>query len=158
MHNWFSLFASCSSMAQNSTITDPIFLKILSWTLFLALILNFKNITLNNIYLDDWVVLFLSLFFNCLAVCRILVPQPGIESGPLQVWSPNHWTTREFPNYCFVLFFSVPSILHPSKKIFFCILQLIPSILASASTHLTLSQPLILCLKKAASRGLVVAF
>ena len=27
------------------------------------------------------------------------VPWPGIQSGPLavKVWSPNHWTTREFP-------------------------------------------------------------
>ena len=31
--------------------------------------------------------------------CGILVPQPGIESRPwaLKVWSPSHWTTREFP-------------------------------------------------------------
>jgi len=33
-------------MAQNNKITDPLFLKILSWILFLALILIFKNITL----------------------------------------------------------------------------------------------------------------
>ena len=39
-----------------------------------------------------------------------------------------------------------------------CILQFIPSILASAFTHLTFSQPLILCLRKAACRGLVVTF
>ena len=31
--------------------------------------------------------------------CRILVPWPGTEPGPLaaKVRSPNHWTTREFP-------------------------------------------------------------
>ena len=31
--------------------------------------------------------------------CGILVPQPGIEPGPsaVKAWSPNHWTTREFP-------------------------------------------------------------
>ena len=31
--------------------------------------------------------------------CGILVPQPGIEPGPLaeRAWSPNHWTAREFP-------------------------------------------------------------
>ena len=30
---------------------------------------------------------------------RIFVPQPAIEPGPLavEVWSPNHWTAREFP-------------------------------------------------------------
>ena len=33
-----------------------------------------------------------------LAVCRILVPQPGIEPGPSAVKArTNHWTTREFP-------------------------------------------------------------
>ena len=42
-------------------------------------------------------------FFNfrpCHAVCRILVPQPGIELGPtaVKVLSPNHWTAREFPS------------------------------------------------------------
>ena len=31
--------------------------------------------------------------------CGILVPWSGIETGPsaVIVWSPNHWTTREFP-------------------------------------------------------------
>ena len=34
---------------------------------------------------------------SCMAYW-ILVPQPGIELGPpaLEVWCPNHWTTREF--------------------------------------------------------------
>ena len=36
--------------------------------------------------------------------CRIFVPQPGIELGPLavEVWSPNHRTTREFPGFIFL--------------------------------------------------------
>ena len=36
---------------------------------------------------------------HCTA-CGILAPQPGIEPGPLAVRarSPNHWTTREFPD------------------------------------------------------------
>ena len=36
-------------------------------------------------------------FRLCHAVCRILVPRPGIEPGPpaLGAWSLNHWTTRE---------------------------------------------------------------
>ena len=36
---------------------------------------------------------------------RDLVPWPGIEPGPpaLEVWSLNHWTTREVPNCCFLL-------------------------------------------------------
>ena len=35
--------------------------------------------------------------------CGILVPQPGIEPGPLAVrtWSPSHWTAREFPRGAF---------------------------------------------------------
>ena len=33
--------------------------------------------------------------------CGILIPQPGVEPEPLAVtaWSPNQWTTREFPNH-----------------------------------------------------------
>ena len=35
----------------------------------------------------------------CHKAIGILVPQPGIEPGPwqLKLWSPNHWSTREFP-------------------------------------------------------------
>ena len=31
--------------------------------------------------------------------CGILVPWSGIEPGPsaVKVWSPNHWTAKEFP-------------------------------------------------------------
>ena len=31
--------------------------------------------------------------------CGILVPRPGIKHVPpaVKVWSPNHWTAREFP-------------------------------------------------------------
>ena len=31
--------------------------------------------------------------------CGIITVIPGIEAGPSAVkeWSPNHWTTREFP-------------------------------------------------------------
>lgn len=39
-------------------------------------------------------------FFSCLnhEACGILVPLPGIKSGPSAViaWSPNHWTTKGF--------------------------------------------------------------
>ena len=36
-------------------------------------------------------------FFGC--VCRIFVPQPGIElmAPAMEAQSPNHWTTTEFP-------------------------------------------------------------
>ena len=31
--------------------------------------------------------------------CRTLVPRPGIKPVPpaVEMWSPNHWTAREFP-------------------------------------------------------------
>ena len=34
----------------------------------------------------------------CCTACGILVPQPGVEPqlSVVKVWSPNHWTTREF--------------------------------------------------------------
>ena len=37
-------------------------------------------------------------------VYGILVPQPKIEPGPLavKVWSPKHWTVKEFPNNPFL--------------------------------------------------------
>ena len=36
--------------------------------------------------------------------CRILVPQPRISPGPSAVKapSPNHWTTRELPEFPFL--------------------------------------------------------
>ena len=38
-------------------------------------------------------------FLLCHTASRILAPRPGIDPGPsaMQVWSPNHWTVREFP-------------------------------------------------------------
>ena len=38
-------------------------------------------------------------FWPRCAACGILVPQPGIEPVPpaVEVWSPDHWTTREVP-------------------------------------------------------------
>ena len=38
-------------------------------------------------------------FWLHLEACGILVPQPGIEPvfPAVEVWSPNHWTTREVP-------------------------------------------------------------
>ena len=48
-----------------------------------------------------------------LAACGILAPRPGIEPGPwaVKAWSPNHWTTREFPRSASELgFASTPSV------------------------------------------------
>ena len=55
------------------------------------------------------------LFFFCLhhTACGILVPQQGIEPRPsaLKAWSPNHWTTREFPqNCCCLVIQSCPTL------------------------------------------------
>ena len=43
-------------------------------------------------------------FYCTTQACRILVPQPGIESMPPAVgaWSLNHWTTREVPLHFFL--------------------------------------------------------
>ena len=40
------------------------------------------------------------IFWPHRAACGILVPQPGVRPGPpaLEVWSLNHWTTREVPD------------------------------------------------------------
>ena len=48
------------------------------------------------IYIYIYIYIF---FLATLVACGILLPQPGIESGPsaVKAWSPNHWTTREFP-------------------------------------------------------------
>ena len=48
-----------------------------------------------SIYLSVYMYIYISL----LKACRMLVPLTGVEPGPLavKVWSPNHWTTREFP-------------------------------------------------------------
>ena len=48
------------------------------------------------------VFLFVCLFWgggSCCVACGILVPQPGIEPGPLAVkaWTLSHWTARVFP-------------------------------------------------------------
>ena len=39
------------------------------------------------------------LFWLSFVACGILVLQPGIEPGSpaVEIWSPNHWTAREFP-------------------------------------------------------------
>ena len=45
-------------------------------------------------------------FWLHLEACGILVPQPGIEPvfPAVQVWSPNHWTAREFPEIYIYIF------------------------------------------------------
>ena len=38
-------------------------------------------------------------FWQCHTACGILVCRPGIkpEHPAVEVWSPNHWTARDFP-------------------------------------------------------------
>lgn len=42
---------------------------------------------------------FFFLFWPCCMACSILAPQPWIEPtfSAREIWSPNHWTIREFP-------------------------------------------------------------
>ena len=42
---------------------------------------------------------FFLFFLACCTACGSLVPQLGVEPTSLavKVWSPNHWTIREFP-------------------------------------------------------------
>ena len=51
--------------------------------------------------------LFIYFWLHC-SNCKILVPQSGIEPGPLAVkgQNPNHWIAREFPpTYIFLSYF-----------------------------------------------------
>ena len=49
------------------------------------------------------------IWIHCVS-CRILVPPPGINPEPpaVEVQSPNHWTSREFPQI-----FNLWSTNHP---------------------------------------------
>ena len=67
-------------------------------------------------------VVYVFFFFgSCYAACRIVVPQPGIESRPPATGkapSPNHWTIREFPKAaCFLTGTRVPFLFFHWKKI-----------------------------------------
>ena len=57
---------------------------------------------------------FIFIFWPHLAACGIFVPQLGVEPAPLAVktQSPNHWTSREFPETPYPLS-SHTSFLHP---------------------------------------------
>ena len=68
-------------------------------------------------FLSVFYFLIFFLFWPCHVACGILVPWPGIEPGPpaVEVWSPNHWTTREFP--IFQLFNNIHFFLYNKKKV-----------------------------------------
>ena len=62
------------------------------WLLFLCFCI-YSLLWLNLFFYFSFI------FWSCHVACRILVSLPGIEPGPsaVKAWSPNHWTTREFP-------------------------------------------------------------
>ena len=50
-------------------------------------------------------------------ISGVLVPWPGTKPMPsaVELWSPNHWTAREFPQYFNALFFT-QKFLHVAKE------------------------------------------
>ena len=53
-----------------------------------------------NVLLILRMLAFFSFGLHCVSMaCQILVLWPGIEpvSSAVKAWSPNHWTTKEFP-------------------------------------------------------------
>ena len=54
-----------------------------------------------HVYWSEQKIIFF--FWPCLTVCGTLVPGPGMEPVPtaVEARSPNHWTTREFPQIVF---------------------------------------------------------
>ena len=64
-----------------------------------------------------YVILLSNFFFH--VACRIVVPREGIEPVPsaAKARSPNHWTTREFPNFFYFLFFLLVSGVQQSDSV-----------------------------------------
>ena len=73
--------------------------------------------------------------------CGILVPLPGIEPRPsaVKAQSPNHWTTREFPQPDFKLYRTLNLPFSPSIAVlspsFFLLTQPDPVIDDQNSSH-----------------------
>ena len=79
-------------------------------------ILNVVNSASMNIEVHVSIWINSTLFFwSCCEACWILVLQTGIKFMPtaVEVWSPNHWTTREFPP---ILHFLITTTLKPILK------------------------------------------
>ena len=70
-----------------------------------------------SVFLSFFRVSLLLLFWSHCVVCRILVPQPGIQpvSPAVGARSPNYWTTREVPDFFF--FFNKPKATQKIKSI-----------------------------------------
>ena len=58
-------------------------------------------------------LIYLFIYWQCQAACRILAPQPGMEPRPMAVkaGSPNHWAAREFLLKAVVLVYIYWSII-----------------------------------------------
>ena len=124
LFSWQSLLIDAFKQLMFKVITDTVglisttYLLLLSMCcpylfLFLSsnLFLPFVVLTENIIWLHflSFLISYTFFFWLCCAVCGILVPQPGIEPGPLAVkaQSCNHWTTMEFPILLFLLLLEV---------------------------------------------------
>ena len=61
------------------------------------------------IFLVILTIFYLFIYFLLRMTCGILVPQPDIEPVPsaVKVWSPNHWTTREFHEHLFMCLLAI---------------------------------------------------
>ena len=111
---------------RHTPASGPLYLPfLLPVTLFLNIYMtytftSFKNLFKCSFFLVNWKFTYLLciswtsrllahwtphkiFFWPCLMACEILTPQPGIElwAPAKKVSSPNHWTTREFPQMLF---------------------------------------------------------
>ena len=93
--------------------------------------------------------LFFFFFQPCRVACRILVSWPGIKlaSPTVEIWSPNHWTAREFPSGTLPptlnLYPKWPAFSSSFPSIFLCISPAC-HIGFSHLPHLIIQSPLIL--------------
>ena len=65
-----------------------------------------SNLMLNSLFFNVY------LFWLCHVACRTLVPRPEIEPTPhaVEARSPNHWTTREVPEFIFSIRCPIPQV------------------------------------------------
>ena len=109
-------------------------------------VLNTDSVLL--IYLDISGTFFF-FFQPCRVACRILVSWPGIKlaSPTVEIWSPNHWTAREFPSGTLPptlnLYPKWPAFSSSFPSIFLCISPAC-HIGFSHLPHLIIQSPLIL--------------
>ena len=76
------------------------------------------SLSLSKIYWMYWM-------YACSMACRILVPQPGVEPGPLagKERSLDHWTAREFPMFIPLISLLLPLAQSHDSEILLYILK-----------------------------------